>query len=93
MISQINEGIILYQTDTGSLPSTLKDLVVRPNDPEIASKWTKGGYFLGKKQMPKDPWGENYQYKLTPDGEKAYEVYSFGPDKRKAPKSEWIRVD
>ena len=93
MISTIKEGIILFETDTGRLPATLKELVVRPNDPEIGSKWTKGGYFLGKKQMPKDPWSENYQYKLTPDAEKPYDLYSFGPDRRKAPKAEWLRVD
>src|SRR5262245_99976 len=59
MMSSIKEGIILFETDMGRLPTSLKELVVRPADGE--SKWTKGGYFLGKKQMPKDPWGENYQ--------------------------------
>ena len=91
MISTLKEGIILFETDMGRLPATLKELVVRPADGE--SKWTRGGYFLGKKQLPKDPWGENYQYKLTPDAEKPYDLYSFGPDRRKAPKSEWLRVD
>ena len=46
----------------------------------------------GKKQMPKDPWSHPYQYKLTPDGEQPYDLYSWGPDGRKAPKGEWINV-
>lgn len=89
---QIKQAIVLYENDTGKLPTALKELVTRPQDPEISSKWLKGGYMGGKKQMPKDPWQNPYQYKLTPDGEQAYELYSWGPDGRKAPKVEWINV-
>ena len=88
----IKQNIMMFENDTGRLPATLKELVVRPQDPEIASKWLKGGYMGGKKQMPKDPWQQAYQYKLTPDGEHQYELYSYGPDGKKAPKIEWINV-
>jgi general secretion pathway protein G len=91
MISTLKEGILLFENDMKRFPVNLKELVARPADGE--GKWTKGGYFLGKKQLPKDPWGENYQYKVTPEGEKPYDLYSFGPDRRKAPKAEWLRVD
>lgn len=89
---QIKQSITLYEGDTGKLPSTLKDLVILPQDPEITAKWIDGGYMGGKKQMPKDPWQNPYQYKLTPDGEHQYELYSWGPDGRKAPKAKWINV-
>lgn len=90
---QLKEGIMLYETDTGTLPDRLENLVKRPQNSEIASKWTKGGYFGGKTTLPKDPWGTAYGYKITPDGSQPYELYSKGPDRAKAPKKEWIRVD
>lgn len=92
MLLQIKMAITTYENDTGMLPSTLKDLVVKPQNPELSSKWTKGGYMGGKKQMPKDSWSNAFQYKLTPDGEYQYELYSWGPDGRKAPKADWINV-
>ena len=35
---QIKQAIVLYESDTGQFPGSLKDLVARPQDPEISSK-------------------------------------------------------
>jgi general secretion pathway protein G len=92
MIQGLQQAIMTFEADIGRYPNTLKELVVRPQDPEVSSKWLKDGYMLGKKQLPKDPWQQPYIYKLTPDGQHAYELYSYGPDGKKAPKVEWINV-
>src|ERR1700722_17308075 len=47
----IKTAIMNYDNDTGKYPTTLKDLVIRPQDPEISGKWSTGGYFQGKKQL------------------------------------------
>lgn len=92
-LRQIQQGIILFKSDTSKYPAKLRDLVKRPADPLIKSKWSSAGYMGGKTEEPEDPWGERYQYKLTQGGKQPYELYSFGPDGRGAPKDEWIRAE
>lgn len=89
-LRQIQQGIDLYKADTGKLPAKLRDLVKRPSDPAIKGKWQSQGYWAGKDDETEDPWGERYQYKLTPGAKHPYELYSFGPQGRAAPKEERI---
>ncbi len=56
----------LYEMDNGKYPSELKDLL---------SKEGKGPYL---KKEPKDPWGNEYNYKKVSDTE--YELSSDGPN-------------
>lgn len=87
-LTKIQSAINLYQTDVSQLPESLRDLVTRPTDEEIARNW--GGPYI--KDAPKDPWGIAYQYQLTPDAPQEYELYSYGPKKKKAPQAEHISV-
>ena len=67
-----------YRLDTGHYPSSelgLEALVVRPAS---EARW-QGPYL--KKQVPVDPWGNPYIYRLGgPRGE--FEILSFGKDGR-----------
>jgi type II secretion system protein G len=85
-------AITMFQVQMGQYPSQLKDLVEQPSDERLKRKWT--GEFLEKKpDMFVDPWSNKYQYKLTPqDAEHKYELYSYGPNGKGSPKSEWISV-
>ena len=67
-----------YMLDVGSYPTSLKDLVTNPGQ---GSKW-KGPY-LDPPKMPKDPWGNDYNY-ATPAQKSGggYDVWSSGPDKQ-----------
>jgi general secretion pathway protein G len=79
-----------FEADHGKYPTSLKDLVKRPTDEEIARNWTQ--YMQGK-DVPKDPWGKSYQYRVTPDEEHPYELYSYGSKQGKnTPRAEWISV-
>lgn len=91
-LQMFDNAILMYNMHTGQLPSRLQDLIKKPSDAKIANKWE--GPYLGKiKEIPEDPWGNKYQYKLTPQGEQhKYELYSYGPDGKGAPKEEWISV-
>ncbi len=53
-----------YKTEKGEYPKSLADLV-------------KAGFL--KKPLPKDGWDKPFVYRITPDGEKPYEMYSYGP--------------
>ena len=85
------QAISVYELQTGQLPETLKDLVRRPSNETVAANWQDGGY-LTTKDIPKDPWTNNYQYRPTPEGEHPYDLYSYGPKGKGAPRAEWINV-
>lgn len=89
MVRAIHQAIITYDSDVHQLPATLKDLVKKPANVE---GWRSEGYLGNKKDMPNDPWGNKYQYKLTSGAERPYELYSYGPKGKGAPKQEWIDV-
>lgn len=90
-ILQIQSSILAYQTDIGEYPTKLEDLVTRPSTEPAKDKWQTGGYM--KKDQLLDPWGKKYQYKLNAeDAEQPYELYSYGPNGPRAPKSEYVRA-
>ena len=75
-------AMLRYRMDIGDYPSTaegLKALIVAPE--EKADRW-KGPYIEAKGgELPKDPWGEPYQYR-SPGTRNAegYDLYSKGKD-------------
>ena len=74
-ISSFKTMIEMFEIDNGRFPSSLDELLKPPGD--------RKPYLSGA--LPKDPWGNEYQYKFP--GQKdtsGYDVYSFGPDGRDA---------
>ena len=90
---RVLEGAItIYESHTAQLPSRLNDLVKKPADERAAKRWQQGSYLKGK-EVPLDPWGNKYQYKLTPQNpDHKYELYSYGPNGKGGPKEEIISV-
>lgn len=93
----IKSGIMQYQVDTSKYPAKLKDLVERPKsgDEKATKKWD--GPYLGEgvTEVPDDPWGERFVYKLAQPGAASkhpYELYSYGPNGKGSPKEEHIDV-
>ncbi|HZW61492.1 MAG TPA: type II secretion system major pseudopilin GspG [Candidatus Babeliales bacterium] len=89
-IRVLSAAIESYQTDIGQLPETLEDLVRKPFNEELAKNWP-GNYLKGK-TVPKDAWKHPFHYAVTPGQEHPYELYSYGPNGKSAPQSEWISV-
>ena len=52
--------------------------MAEPQSGNIPKKWKKGGY-LAKKQIPKDPWGNDYVY-LSPGVHDDFDITSYGGD-------------
>ena len=80
-IEGFGTALALYKLDNGTYPSTeqgLQALVEPPTVGQLPRKWKEGGY-LEKKQVPKDPWGNDYVY-LSPGLHDEYDLSSYGKD-------------
>jgi len=80
-IKSIEAALKLYKLDNGIYPSTeqgIEALVKAPETGILPKKWRKGGY-LEKRNVPKDPWGNEFIY-LSPGVNGDYDIISFGSD-------------
>ncbi|BEH08665.1 MULTISPECIES: type II secretion system major pseudopilin GspG [Geobacter] len=80
-IKNLETALKLYKLDTGTYPSTeqgLMALVSAPTVGTIPKNYRSEGY-LESKQVPKDPWGNDFVY-LSPGEHGDYDLYSFGAD-------------
>jgi general secretion pathway protein G len=77
----------MYRIDNGSYPTTdqgLQALVEKPGGTPEPRNWNAAGY-MKKKTLPKDPWGNDYQYVRYPDGR--FDIVSLGADGREGGES------
>jgi general secretion pathway protein G len=80
-IRNLETALKLYKLDSGNYPSTeqgLASLVAKPTVGQIPKNYKAEGY-LENKNVPKDPWGNDYVY-LSPGEHGDYDLYSFGAD-------------
>ena len=78
-IKAIETALDLYKLDNFKYPTTeqgLQALVKQPADPTITN-YAPGGYL---RTMPKDPWGNIYQYASPGSDGRDYEITTFGAD-------------
>ena len=78
-IKAIGAALDMYKLDNFSYPSTqqgLNALVEKPSGSPQPKNWNRDGYL---KRVPKDPWGNDYQY-LSPGTQGQFDLYSFGAD-------------
>ena len=83
-IATLDQALEMYRLDNHSYPSTdqgLEALVAKPGGEPVAKNWNPEGY-LKKKQLPADPWGNQYQYIVPGSEGRAYDLFSFGKDGR-----------
>lgn len=76
-IRAIEASLNLYKLDNFNYPTTdqgLLALVTQPSGTPEAKNWKQGGYL---RNVPKDPWGNEYQYTTTGS---TIDLYSFGSD-------------
>ena len=76
-VNNLVQALKLYKLDNGRYPSTdqgLEALARKPTTGSIPTNWKP---YLDK--MPKDPWGQPYQY-ANPGLHGEIDVFSFGAD-------------
>jgi general secretion pathway protein G len=72
-LAQLEGAVITFHSHVGRLPASLAELVEKPSN---ATHWQEGGYLKGK-SVPKDPWGNEYVYKVNG---RRFEIISLGAD-------------
>ncbi len=78
-ITQLENVLDMYKLENANYPTTeqgLEALVEKPTIDPIPRKYRDGGYI---KRLPKDPWGNDYQF-LSPGERGRYDLYSLGAD-------------
>jgi len=75
-IESFERALDTFRLDTGRYPTSDEGLAVLLNKPANADKWN-GPYM--KKDIPLDPWGHPYIYKI-PGSKHEYQITSFGRD-------------
>lgn len=82
-IKNFEMALRLFKSDNGFYPSTeqgLDALVSRPETGQVPEHYKPGGY-LEKKNIPRDPWGNDYIY-ISPGAQGDYDIISYGADGR-----------
>ena len=74
-IKNFESAIQQYKLDNKEYPNELKDLIENPG----LDSWKKP--YLNISALPKDPWGNDYQYRCPGEGDgREFEVFSYGAD-------------
>ncbi|HIE53986.1 MAG TPA: type II secretion system protein GspG [Chromatiaceae bacterium] len=71
-IEDLSAALDMYRLDVGNYPQSLNALVEPAGD-----NWN--GPYLKKKKVPKDPWGNDYQYRF-PGEHGDFDLLSWGAD-------------
>lgn len=88
-IGLLQSSLQSYALDMNTYPETETGLVALLEKPELEGqgegdkkkdKWD--GPYIQKTSIPKDPWGNDFQYEFPPTHGKGKdpEIWSFGPD-------------
>jgi general secretion pathway protein G len=81
-IANFKSALAIYAVDNGEPPSTQQGLVALIEPPTSSPRprnW-KGPYLNDVSSVPKDPWGNDYEYQSPgPAGEEFY-IVSYGED-------------
>ena len=72
-LTNIQQQIQMFKSDTGKYPQKLSDLVDKPSG-ALGKEW-EGPYF---KKEPRDGWKQEFEYKRTPGGKHSFDLYSYG---------------
>ncbi|MFK5894182.1 MAG: type II secretion system major pseudopilin GspG [Pseudomonadota bacterium] len=72
-IKSFEAALDSYRLDIGRYPKEIDDLVKNNSG---KSRWN-GPYI---KKIPKDPWGNDYQYQKPGKYNKDYDLFSYGAD-------------
>ena len=77
-LDALDKALQSYRLDTGRFPTAaqgLKALVTQPGD---EPRW-RGPYLQG--EVPLDPWGSSYQYRVPGNNGRDFELTSWGKDR------------
>lgn len=68
-----------FKADTGRFPTEEEGLEVLIQQPKGVTNWRPGGY-IEAAELPKDQWGNDYIYKISPGDDRPFVIKSLGAD-------------
>ena len=77
-LDALDKAIQAYRMDTGKFPAPAQGFKVLVTQPGEEPRW-RGPYMQG--EVPPDPWGSPYQYRLPGTNGRDYDLYSLGRDR------------
>lgn len=78
-VEEFGASLDLFKLETGRYPTSQEGLQALVQAPPGISGWN--GPYLKKKVVPKDPWGNDYQY-ASPGQHGIYDLFSLGADNK-----------
>ncbi|MCF7954534.1 MAG: type II secretion system major pseudopilin GspG [Phycisphaerae bacterium] len=78
-LKQLSSAVKSFKLDTGNYPEEEEGLIVLVEEPVDAEKWDPEGY-LDSSEIPKDGWGNPFEYRLYPENGKPFVIISYGAD-------------
>jgi len=76
-IADLSATLDLYRLEVGRYPTNAEGLQALVRDPGNTPNWN--GPYLKKAEVPKDPWGNDYQYR-APGQHGPFDLWSLGAD-------------
>lgn len=76
-MSSLDQALEQYRLEVGSFPTEEQGLAALMVQPSGVTKWQ--GPYLKKKDVPLDPWGNPYIYKVLANGNEI-DLISLGSD-------------
>ena len=80
-IKAMEQSLEQYYLDNGNYPSSEQGLNSLVEAPSGSKRFQPGGYLKGGK-VPKDPWGEMYDYISPGASGQPFDISSKGPDRQ-----------
>ena len=77
-IEDFSTALDALRLDMGRYPTTAEGLQALVAQPAGATRWN--GPYLRKNIIPKDPWGNDYQYRSPGQHGGAFDLYALGAD-------------
>ncbi|ACO77830.1 General secretion pathway protein G [Azotobacter vinelandii CA] len=76
-VKMLRGSLQTYRLDVGSYPTTAQGLAALMKAPGDTRNW-QGPYL--EDEVPKDPWGNPYEYKAPVENLQGFALYSLGAD-------------
>ena len=77
-LGTFKQALERFNIHCARFPTNTEGLKALIEDPGNASGWN--GPYLDEDRVPKDPWGNEYNYEQPGKHRKDYDIYSNGPD-------------
>src|SRR4030042_4668145 len=75
----LHNAVNQFKMDTGRFPTEEEGLMALVEQPSDVTRYETGGY-LETTEIPKDGWGNDFIYELSPESGKPFVIKSLGAD-------------